>query len=119
MRRVHDFTGDREEDLVIRQLILRTELLAITEELDRREEERNGRPALKPEALDYNDKIIHVGDRVTLRTKSRKGTPFAKETEAIVVGWNTRQTDIVIRKIRDDGTTTTRRRYNLIIEKND
>ena len=93
---------------------MRLELLAVTEELDRREQNRRGR-ALNPEALDYERKVIHVGDRVRLRTRSSRGSSFENETEAIVVGWNNRRSDIVIRKIVDDGDTTTRRRYNLIV----
>lgn len=116
MQQEQDLTQRRRQDLEIRQLELRLELLAITEELDRRDRAQNPRgKVLSPRALDHEENEIHIGDKVRLRTRSVKGSSFARETEAIVVGWNNRRTDIVIRKVIDDGDTTTRRPYNLIV----
>ena len=112
-----DITGLSDDTLKLRKLTLELELLSITKEQENRRRERNPRGlALNPIATDHNGKQIHVGDQVTLRTSSSKGSAFDNVEEAIVVGWNTRRTDIVIRKIENNGDTTTRRTYNLILK---
>ena len=116
-RKQEDITGLSDDTLELRKLTLELELLSITREQENRRRERNPRGlALNPIATDHNGKRIHVGDQVTLITSSCKGSAFDNVEEAIVVGWNTRRTDIVIRKIENNGDTTTRRTYNLILK---
>ena len=43
MQREQDITQEREEDLELRRVTLRFEILAITAELERRERDRNPR----------------------------------------------------------------------------
>eukprot|EP00594_Rhizosolenia_setigera_P017900 CAMPEP_0178960488 /NCGR_PEP_ID=MMETSP0789-20121207/12994_1 /TAXON_ID=3005 /ORGANISM="Rhizosolenia setigera, Strain CCMP 1694" /LENGTH=536 /DNA_ID=CAMNT_0020643847 /DNA_START=148 /DNA_END=1759 /DNA_ORIENTATION=- len=112
-----DFTGVSDRNLALRKVRLEFELLSIKEEQTNRQRERNPRGvALKPPAVDSAGTRIHVDDKVKLCTKSKKGTAFANVDEAVVVGWNAQRTDIVVRKIENNGDTTTRRAYYLTVK---
>lgn len=104
----YNFQKTSTEDLSLRQLELQLELVAIDAELEART--TNKHPL---NCKDSRKKPLFVGDKVTLLTKSKKGTAFENIDEGIVVGWNATRTDIVIRKIANDGFTTTRRPYYL------
>lgn len=112
-----DFTGVSDRNLAIRKVRLEFELLSIKEEQTNRQRERNPRGvALKPPAVDSEGNRIHVDDKVKLLTPSKKGTAFENVDEAVVVGWNAQRKDIVVRKIENNGDTTTRRTYYLTVK---